>query len=166
MRMHSELRNYCLTLSKLSGLNRGRRGISEIVGALLLIVTTVAIAAIVLVFTTNSLGIQSSNFTNVLSNSGQALSDNMVVEQVQFTSNVANLYLRNDGSTQILVATVYLLYANNNSEITFVTFSPPRSLSQGSFIVISVSYQYSSLIPYTFVIVAQDGSKVSINAIA
>ena len=142
------------------------RGIAEIVGALLLIVTTVAIAAVVLAFTTTGLGIQTSNFGNLLSNSGQALSDKMVVEQVQFSTNSVNLYLRNDGSTQILVSTVYLMYASNNSKITFESFSPPRTLEQGSFIVVSMTYPYSAMIPYTFVIVAQDGSKVSINAMS
>lgn len=81
-------------------------------------------------------------------------------------ANVANLYVRNDGSTQISVAAVYLQYASNNSLVTSVSYSPTITLNQGSYVELSIDYAYSSVSPYTFVIVAQDGSKVSINALA
>lgn len=134
---------------------------------------TVGIASLLLAFTTSALGFQSSNFGNIITGSAQSLSDHMTVEQAQFTglngtaaTGNASIYLRNDGPTQIFISRMYLLFASNNSVITFFTYSPVISISQGSFIVLTASYPYSSGVPYTFLIVAQDGSKVSVNAMA
>ncbi|MHB2037265.1 MAG: archaellin/type IV pilin N-terminal domain-containing protein [Nitrososphaerales archaeon] len=84
----------------------------------------------------------------------------------QTGKSVVNLYVRNDGTTQISIATVYLEFATNNSVITTVNYSPTVSLNQGSFAVLSVYYGYTAGLPYTFIVVAQDGSKVKVNALA
>ena len=126
-----------------------------------------------LAFTTSALGLQSSDFGIIITGSGQSLSGHMTVEQVQFTGlngtlapGNASIYLRNDGPTQIFISRMYLLFAANDSVITYFSYSPVISVSQGSFIVLTASYTYSRGVPYTFLIVAQDGSKVSINAVA
>jgi hypothetical protein len=80
--------------------------------------------------------------------------------------DVASLYVRNDGSTQISIAAVYLQYASNNTILSSITYTPTVTLNQGSFIVLSISYSYSSTTPYSFTIVAQDGSKVNIDAMS
>ena len=161
-----------LTFRRSSGF-RKKNGISEIVSVLLLILITVSIASLLLAFTTSALGLQSSNFGNIITGSGQSLSDHMTVEQVQFTglngtlaSGNATIYLRNDGPTQIFVSRMYILFAANNSVITYFSYSPLVSISQGSFVALTAAYVYSSEVPYTFLIVAQDGSKVSVNAMA
>ena len=56
--------------------------------ALLLILITVSLGVTVLLFSTSQLDTLSSNFVNLVSGSGEAVSDNLAVEQVQFATSV------------------------------------------------------------------------------
>ena len=86
---------------------------------------------------------------------------------LQTTSgNVANIFLRNDGTTQIEISAVYLISTTNNTVITKVGYSPALTVNQGSFVELSINYGYVIDTPYTFTVVAQDSSKVSYTALA
>ncbi|MDH2900865.1 MAG: hypothetical protein PXY39_07815, partial [archaeon] len=75
---------------------KNRAAIAEIIGTLLLILVTVALAVVILAFSTSGLTGQSSNFSNLVSNSQNSLSDNMVVEHVQFgTSSYVPITISN-----------------------------------------------------------------------
>jgi flagellin-like protein len=115
-------------LSRKSGLNswrRKRRAVSPVIAELLLIVITVAIGTLVYSFASTAFGGFSGGFSNLVQNAGAQLSENVVVEQAFFYNSVNNntacaafdagpthcggvLYVRNDGTSPVLLDAIYI----------------------------------------------------------
>jgi flagellin-like protein len=114
-----------------------RRGVSPVIAELLLIVITVAIGTLVYSFASTAFGGFGAGFSNLVSNAGGQLSENLVVEQVYFLHNstgngggcpksvpgqagecAGDIFLGNSGSNAIMVNSIF---------ITNVTASTPIS---------------------------------------
>ncbi|MFI5422088.1 MAG: archaellin/type IV pilin N-terminal domain-containing protein, partial [Nitrososphaerales archaeon] len=61
---------------------KSRSGISEIIGSLLMVVVIVALSATIFAYATTNVGNFGNNFSNLFSNSGNALSQKIVIEQI------------------------------------------------------------------------------------
>ena len=148
--------------------NRNRRGISEIIGGLLMILVTISIGVAVVAGSSSELNAVTSNFLNLISSNSKTISDNMVIEQVQFNSGLttADLFVRDVGTTSLRISSVYIVLATNNTLVDRVTFSPTLLFQPGSFMELAITFSFTGGSPYTFIVVARDSTQVSTNAVA
>ncbi len=132
-----------------------------------MIVAVVALSSVVFVFASNGLSGLGSGFSNMLSSSGNSLSEQAVIEQVTFneTSKLgANLYLRNDGSATLTVSAVYVLNALNNTLIGSLQLVPGVQINPGAFKDIAVQFTPAKGTTYTFTVATAAGNTVLANA--
>ena len=148
--------------------NRQRRGISEIIGSLLMIVVVVGLSAIIFTFATNGFSGMGSNLSNLFGNSQNALAERVVVEQVTFNETGAklgvNLYVRNDGVNPTTIAAVYITNVTASKLVTAYTLSPTKQINSGSFAIIAVTFTPDVGTTYNFNIATQLGNTVVVNA--
>jgi flagellin-like protein len=98
------------------GRARGRRrGVSEIVGTLLMLAIVVSLGVLVFTFASGSLASLTQSFTNLMSGQGNAVAEHLVVEQVIFTitgsptTGGATVYVRNVGTISSTLVSVYVV---------------------------------------------------------
>src|ERR1700746_3563611 len=91
---------------------KSRSGISEIIGSLLMVLVIVALSTTVFAFATTNVGNFGNTFSNLFTNSGNALSQKIVIEQVVFNESGgalgANIYVRNVGTYPATLASIYV----------------------------------------------------------
>ncbi len=150
------------------GALRSRRaGISEIVGALLLLLVVVGLSATVFAFATNGFGNLSAGFSNLFSTSGSALSERVVVEQVTFnesgSSLGANIYVRNVGGNPATIAAIYVTNVTSSTLVLSSQLSQPQ-MNVGTFQNIAVRFTPDRGSVYAFTIATTRGNTVLVNA--
>ena len=169
----SSKRSGLATYSKISTLalklkRRHRRGISEILGSLLIIVVVVGLSAIIFSFATNGFSGLGSNLSNLFGNSENALAEKVVVEQVTFNESGSelgvNLFVRNDGINPTIIAAVYVTNVTASKLVTAHTLSPTKQINSGQFAIITVTFTPDVGSTYSFNIVTQLGNSVIANA--
>lgn len=152
----------------LSTFRKRRAGVSEIIGALLMLLVVVGLSTVIFAFATNSVGAFSTNFSNLFSSSSSALTERLVVEQVTFnetgTSLGANIYVRSVGSLPVTAAAVYATNVTTNSLFLSKQLSPTTQLNPEQFQDIALSFVPDSGAVYSFTIAAQNGNTVTVDA--
>ncbi len=148
---------------------RYRKGISEIIASLLMIVVVVGLSAIIFTFATNNFSEMGSNLSNLFGNSQNALEERVVVEQVTFnetgcscTHLGVNLYVRNDGINPSIISAIYVTNVTASSLVTTSTLS--KQINSGAFAIITVVFTPDVGTTYSFTIATQLGNTVVINA--
>jgi hypothetical protein len=98
---------------------------------------TVSLGVFVFVYATGGLGTPSQNFANLVTSSGNAISEKFVVEQVTFTTSGgtqgADVYVRNVGTIPIALVSVYVVDQSAGAFISQFTLSPPTTVNVGTF---------------------------------
>jgi flagellin-like protein len=114
-----------------------RRGVSPVIAELLLIVITVAIGTLVYSFASAAFGGFGAGFSNLVSNAGGQLSENLVVEQVYFLHNstgnaggcpasvphqtgecAGDIFIGNSGSNTIIVNQIFITNVTASTSIS------------------------------------------------
>jgi flagellin-like protein len=151
--------------------SRQRRGISEIIGSLLMIVIVVGLSAIIFAYATNGFSGMGSNLSNLFGNSQNALAERVVIEQVTFnetgcscTHLGVNLYVRNDGVNPTIVAAIYVTNITASKLVLADTLSPTKQINSGSFAIVTVVFTPDVGTTYSFNIATQLGNTVVVNA--
>jgi|SRR5579875_1581799 len=155
-------------------IRRGRRkkgsssGISEIVATVLMLAIVVGLSIVLLSYASTGLFSFASGFTNLLSNSGDALSEQVVIEQITFNKTGsqlgANIYVRNVGSVTAYVAAIYVQNLTSSSFVTSVQLSPSIQLNVGSFQQLVVHFTPDSGDAYSLTIATTRGNTVVADA--
>lgn len=145
-----------------------RKGISEILGSLLMIVVVVGLSTIIFAYATNGFSSLGSNLSNLFGNSQNALAERVVIEQVTFnesgTKLGANLYVRNDGINPTIIAAVYVTNVTASKLVTADTLSPTKQINSGQFAIIAVTFTPDVGTTYSFNVATQLGNTVIVNA--
>jgi flagellin-like protein len=151
---------------KIFAKRRRKSGISEILGSLLMIVIVVGLSAIIFAYATNSFSGMGSSLSNLFGNSGNALAERVVVEQVTFNESGAhlgvNLYVRNDGVNPTIISAVYVNNITASKAVTSSTLS--KQINSGSFVIIAITFTPDVGTTYGFTIATQLGNTVVVNA--
>ena len=139
---------------------------------MLMILVVVAIGTTVFAFASGGFDSFSSSFSNLMGNSGNQVSEQVVVEQVVFvnTGNAATsgakLYVRDVGLNPSTIAAIYVQNATASTFIEQFVSSPlPVTINSGEFQVIFVSKflpEQGSV--YTFTLATSLGNTVNSNA--
>ncbi len=116
-----------------------KRGISEIVATLLMLVIAVGIGVTVLGFATNGFDTYGNSFQNLFSSSSNQITENVVIEEAILTSTgVAStsgvtLYILNAGTSASTISALYVQNLTVNSFVGSFTSSPlPVTISAGT----------------------------------
>lgn len=136
---------------------------SEIIATLLMIVAVVALSGVLFVFASNGLSGLSSGFSNMLSSSGNSLSEQIVIEQITFNETTmigSNIYVRNVGSTALSVAAVYVQNALNNTLVGSFQLVPNVQINAGAFQNIAVRFTPTRGTTYGFTVATSAGNTV------
>ncbi len=145
---------------------RRRHAISDIVATLIMIAIVASLGVIVFTFASTGLGSVSQNFANLMGNSGNAVSEKFVVEQVTFTTSGtqgANLYVRNVGSNPTTLVSVFIV---NQTAGAFVKQVPLSSttVNVGNFVNVFVAFIPKHGFTYSFTVSSSLGNRVIYNA--
>jgi flagellin-like protein len=114
-----------------------RRAVSPVIAELLLIVITVAIGTLVYSFASTAFGGFGAGFSNLVSNAGGQLTENLVVEQVYFLHNstgsaggcpasmpaqtgecAGDIFIGNSGSNTIIVNQIFVTNVTASSAVS------------------------------------------------
>lgn len=147
---------------------RERRGVSTVVAELMMIAVVVALGTVVYTFASTAFGNFGSGFANLVSGSGQQLSERLVVEQVAFVSSgTVDVYVRNVGGNVINVTAVY---ADNLTSGTFVGSVLTKGSGCGTTVLVG-SFQILCLkmvwVPsqvYSFAVATSRGNSVVVDS--
>ena len=137
-----------------------------------MILVVVAIGTTVFAFASGGFDSFSSSFSNLMGNSGNQVSEQVVVEQVVFVStgnaatSGAKLYVRDVGLNPTTIEAVYVQNATASTFVEQFTLSPlPATINSGAFQIIFVSEfvpNHGSV--YTFTLATSLGNTVNSNA--
>ena len=108
-----------------------RRGVSEVIGTLLMVAIVASLGATIFIFASGSLNSLSSGFTNLMSRQGNMVSESYVVEQVAFSGSEATLYVRNVGSTTTDIVAVYVTNQTTGASVGQYQLSPAVTVLVG-----------------------------------
>ncbi len=128
-----------------------------------MIVAVVALSGILFVFASNGLSGIGSGLSNMLSNSGNSLSEQVVIEQITFNETTmigANIYVRNVGSTAVSIAAVYVQNALNNTLVGSFQLAPSVQINAGTFQNIPVRFTPTRGTAYGFTVATSEGNTV------
>ena len=154
-------------MKRLSLRSRNTSAVGEIVAAILMLLLVVSIGTAVFAYSTNGLGSFSNNFSNLLSNQGEAVSQQFSVDFATFNSTSGlplsqlgvNLYVRNGGSSPITIATIYIQNLTSNAFVGSFALTPTVTIQPGSFQSIAVHFVPDAGGSYQFTIVTTLGTK-------
>jgi hypothetical protein len=128
-----------------------------------MILLVVSISTAVYAYTTNGLGSYGSNFSNLLSNQGNSISQQISIEQATFnlTSNSqagADIYVRNTGTVPLTIASVYVQNVTSNSFVLAYSVSPQVNVQTGNFARIGIHFTPDAQATYQFMVVTTLGT--------
>lgn len=130
-----------------------------------MIVIVVGLSAIIFAYATNSFSGMGSNLSNFFGNSGSAIEERVVIEQVTFNESGshlgANLYVRNDGVNPTIISAIYVTNVTASKAVTSVTLS--KQINSGSFANIAITFTPDVGSTYSFTIATQLGNTVVAN---
>lgn len=137
-----------------------------------MILVVVALGTTVFVFASGGFNSFGNSFSNLMGNSGNQVSQQVVIEQVVFVntgdvaSSGAKLYVRDIGLNPSTISAVYVQNATANSFVEQFTSAPlPATISSSAFKVMFVSnFVPEHGVVYTFTIATSLGNTVNYNA--
>ena len=103
-----------------------RRGVSEVVGMLLMLAIVVTLGALVYAFASGGMKSLSENYANAKTGDTKAASEKFLVEQVTFTTSGtegADVYVRNVGGIQTTLVSVYITDTTTDAFVSQSTIS-------------------------------------------
>jgi hypothetical protein len=128
-----------------------------------MIAIVVGLGATIFAFSTTSFTDFGNNFVSMISNSGNQVLEQYIVEQITFStsgSQGANLYVRNYGQNPVTIASVYVVNVTANSPVQSYQLSPQVTIQPGSFSIISLAYTPKHGFTYGFTLASTLGSTV------
>jgi hypothetical protein len=137
-----------------------------------MILVVVAVGTTVFAFASGGFDSFGSSFSNLMGNSGNQISEQVVVEQAVFVNtgraatSGADLYVRDVGLNPSTIAAVYVQNATTGSFVEQFTAPPlPTTINSGVFQIVFVSnFVPDHGIVYTFTLATTLGNTVSTNA--
>src|SRR5712691_5205997 len=143
-----------------------RRAVSEIVATLIMLAVVASLGVLAFTFASSGLGSLSQSFSNLMSGSGDAISEKFVVEQVTFTtsgSQGADVYVRNVGTISTTLVSVYIVDQTSNTFISQTAIS--TAVNVGTFVDIALhTFNPSHGHAYSFTVTTSRGNSVIYNA--
>lgn len=103
-----------------------RRGISEIVGTLLMLAIVVTLGALIYTFASGGMNSLSENYAVAMTGNSHAASEGFTIEQVTFTFSGtpgADVYVRNVGGVQTTLVSVYVTDTTTGALVSQATIS-------------------------------------------
>ena len=148
--------------------NRGRRGISEVVGILIMLAVIVSLGVLIFTFASGSMTTLGGDYAVAMSNKGGAAAEKFAVEQVAFSTGApagADVYVRNVGGIPTTLVAVYITDLTSN---TFVLQSTIHTtVGVGTFGEIpptTLSFAPSHGHTYSFTVTSSLGNSVTYDA--
>lgn len=139
------------------------------VATLLILAVTVSLGAFVYAFASGGLGTLSQSFVNLMTNSGNSISEKFVVEQVTFTTSGgtqgADVYVRNVGANPTTLVSVYIVDQSSNTFVSQTAVS--TTLNVGTFVDIphtTLTFTPSHGHAYSFTVTSNLGNSVTFYA--
>ena len=131
-----------------------------------MIVVVVGIGSTLFALATNSFSSFSSNLSNQFTNSGNQLSEQIVMEQIIFSTSGtqgANIYVRNDGVNPVTIASLYVQNETANSFVESVQIpsSSQVTINSGDFTIITVTFTPDQGNTYGFTIASTLGTTLT-----
>ncbi|MDA4115541.1 MAG: hypothetical protein OK442_03165 [Thaumarchaeota archaeon] len=155
---------------------RERGAISEVVSTLMLVAIVVALGVLAFTFGSSGLSSLTGNFTNLITNQGNAVDEHFVVEQVTFTFSTpttggADVYVRNVGTIASTLVSVYIVDQTTGAFVAqFPLTTAQGTLDAGTVLDIShtiLAFPSSTLAhghSYSFTVTSNLGNSVTFDA--
>jgi flagellin-like protein len=149
---------------------RRRRAVSDVVATLLMTAIVVSLGSAVFIFASGGLSSLTQGFTNLMTGSGNAVSEHVVVEQAVFFfsgTTGADVYVRNVGTISSTLVSVYIVDQSTGTFISQTGIN--QAVNVGT--VFDVLHTTLTFTPshghsYSFTVSTSLGNSVIYNAVA
>ena len=146
----------------------GRRAVSVIVGALIMVIIVVATATVIFAYANNSFANLSSSSNNLFANSGNALEEQFKIAYTSFnlTSGGVALFIQNFGTNPVSISAVYVLNEATGLLVKNLEIANPVVVEPGSIQQIFINFTPTHGLAYEFIAVTLLGTQVTTVGIA